>query len=140
MKWLVSLRDFKTTYLLPLQRRIDSSPWVRKEIEQAEGLLETAARKLHRRFTSGEMRKILREDQLRAASMLVERRSKSSAVAGEMGAGSSGGSAGRTRGGLVTATGDGRKGVAPVAVRDFAVGQAGMVMRRGTRVRREHTM
>lgn len=123
-QWLRTLHRFRKTSLDPLLRRIQDSSYVRREIEQSETTLETARENLHKRYRSGEMQRILKEDQLRGAQMLVDRRSKSSVVpAGQLGGGGGGGSGGDRDG-----NGDRRRGGGVKLVRNK------------TRVRREHTM
>lgn len=82
--WLQTSYLFRTTYMAPLMRRIQDSPWVRREIEQSEVIIEMARLSLHKRYESGEMKRILQEDQLRGAEMLAERRSKSSVLPGQL--------------------------------------------------------
>lgn len=117
--WLRSLHRLRTDYMTPLLRRIQASPWVRREIEQAEVTIEMARLRLHKRYESGEMRRILQEDQLRGAEMLVDRRSKSSVLPGTL---------------------DGRDGLRVAAGGAGNAQGQGPLARRGTRARREHTM
>lgn len=83
--WLQTSYHFRTTFMAPLMRRIQDSPWVRREIEQSEATIDMARLSLHKRYESGEMKRILQEDQLRGAEMLAERRSKSSVLPGQLG-------------------------------------------------------
>lgn len=82
--WLETSYLFRSTYMAPLMRRIQDSPWVRREIEQSEVTMEMARLSLHKKYESGEMKRILQEDQLRGAEMLAERRSKSSVLPGQL--------------------------------------------------------
>ena len=115
-RWLRASQLFRATHMLPLLRRIQDSPWVRREIEQLEINIEMARMSLQKKYESGEIERVLQEDQLRGAEMLAERRSKSSVLPGQLGRGD----------GLSTGSGKGN-------------GKA-KIGRAGTRVRREHTM
>lgn len=78
--WLHTLSHFRTTYMSPLLRRIQESDWVRREIEQSESTIAMAKQSLHKRYTSGEIAKVLLEDETRGAEMLAEGRSRSSVL------------------------------------------------------------
>ena len=71
---------FRNTYLTPLLRRIQESTWVRREIEQSELSIEMAKTSLAQRYSSGEIARVLHEDQVRGAEMLADRRSRSSVL------------------------------------------------------------
>jgi hypothetical protein len=134
--WLRSLQRLRTTYLTPLRRRIAASPWVRKEIAASEAALETAREGLHKRYKSGEMEAIMRDDALRAAKVRKEGRSRSSVLPEVLGGVEEYGNP--ILSGRAAAAGSrqcaGADGQVHVQVQVQGLG------RRGTRVRREHTM
>jgi hypothetical protein len=41
-RWIRNLTTFKQTYMTPIMRRIQDSPWIQREIEQTEAALEAA--------------------------------------------------------------------------------------------------
>ena len=84
-RWVCGMHDLRIRYMIPLMRRIQESPWIRREIEQSEATLEIARLSLARKYDGDEMQRVLKEDQVRGAEMLAERRSKSSVLQEQLG-------------------------------------------------------
>ena len=79
-RWIRSMSSFKQSYMTPIMRRIQDSPWIQREIEQMEETLGAAQKALA--LHNGKEGLVLQDEQIEETTKVVERRAKSSGAKG----------------------------------------------------------